>query len=56
MPVADLVAHEQTRACWCRPDVEVIDGEAIVVHHAADERELAEDGALLYRAVRPRGH
>ena len=44
LPVDDLRAHqEQGRACWCEPRLErAPKGGVIVIHHAADGRDLLE--------------
>lgn len=46
LPEKDLHDHVESRACWCRPRVERVDGNPkharLIVHHAADGRELVE--------------
>lgn len=51
LPLHDLREHEESRTCWCQPLVENVsctDDEhigrtgALVVHQAADGRELVE--------------
>ena len=42
IPIADLRDHDETRACWCVPAVIVELYGDVVVHHAADGRELVE--------------
>lgn len=45
-PLNDLVGHELTRQCWCKPSVgNCINGIVQVVHNAADGRELIEAAA-----------
>lgn len=44
IPKGDLRMHGFTAACWCRPD-RYLEGRArIYAHHAADGRELVEQG------------
>jgi hypothetical protein len=46
-PIDDLREHEETRACWCGPRVEQEpEASAVVVHHAADGRELVEEHGI----------
>lgn len=40
IPINDLRIHHQSKECWCHP---VIDEGGIVVHNAADGRELLEE-------------
>lgn len=59
LPLADDREHAQALDCWCEPHVEWIDTETglprkeggpMVIHNAADFRELAEgDGESLER-------
>jgi hypothetical protein len=52
IPMRDLRAHDdQTRACWCGPDVITVNedtgqpfagGRAVVIHRSADGREHVE--------------
>ena len=42
VPLGDLKEHELSEACWCEPD----EDDGVWVHHAADKRELYEDGRL----------
>lgn len=50
LPIDDLRAHDESRACWCEPRLErdFLDDEpdadmvVIVIHHSADGRELVE--------------
>lgn len=43
VPLNDLVQHLQLRQCLCHPAVEEFpNGNAVVVHHAADAREYFE--------------
>lgn len=48
LPVNDLREHEETRDCWCHPDLTREDKYAtvVVVHHAEDGRELVEEHGL----------
>jgi hypothetical protein len=40
IPFCDTKAHDETRDCWCRP--EVVDG-SVVIHNSLDRRELYEE-------------
>ena len=43
IPLDDLVQHLEIRQCLCRPAVEEFsNGNAVVVHNAADGREYFE--------------
>lgn len=43
MPIDDLVEHEPTIDCWCRPVRFVTPvGPDVIVHNALDARELIE--------------
>lgn len=49
LPIDDLREHEETRACWCHPTLEEVDGDpdaVVVVHNSADGRELVEEHGL----------
>lgn len=48
LPIDDLRAHEETLACWCAPTLKQVDGSTsyVVVHHAADGRELVEEHGI----------
>ena len=46
MPIDDWIEHEESTTCICRPTVELVDGNMLVVHYAADGRE-AEPGREL---------
>lgn len=48
MPVDDLREHDGTRDCWCQPALEQDEEHdaMIVIHHAADGRELVEQYGL----------
>ncbi len=39
----DGSTHEETRECWCHPSVDRRIDPTLVVHHAADGRELVEE-------------
>lgn len=48
LPQNDLFPHEESEECWCEPETIWTDGgkplgEAIVIHNAADGRELTEN-------------
>lgn len=43
LPLGDLHEHDESRACWCQPRVDQYTVVAIVIHHAADARELVEE-------------
>lgn len=44
IPVDDLVAHEATRQCLCRPTITPVGPfeDAVVAHHSYDGREYDE--------------
>lgn len=49
LPIRDEREHEETTMCWCNPTVEFTDpdtgeaySEGLVIHNAADCRELIE--------------
>lgn len=48
LPINDVREHEESRSCWCEPDLQYPDeGDSIiVVHHAEDGRELVEEHGL----------
>lgn len=52
LPINDLRQHEESRACWCRPRIEIVESflpgptSVLVVHHSADGRELVEEHGL----------
>lgn len=48
LPEGDLQPHMETRTCWCGPDVKSVEDTPtmLVVHHAADGRELIEEHGL----------
>jgi len=46
IPLNDLREHEETRDCWCEPRKTrepYEEADIVVVHHAADGRELVEE-------------
>lgn len=42
LPVNDLRAHVERRDCWCQPVIEPQRHGTLVIHHAADGRDLIE--------------
>lgn len=42
VPVKDLQEHRLSRICWCEPAVKPENLAVLVVHNAADGRELVE--------------
>lgn len=47
VPVDDTRLHDERRDCWCGPRITRESGAAaLVVHHAADGRELVERHGL----------
>ena len=42
LPANDLEEHEESSACPCRPAVELINDELLVVHNSYDHREIVE--------------
>lgn len=46
LPIGDLREHEESRECWCAPTCTrepYEEGPVVVVHNAADGRELIEE-------------
>ena len=43
VPVDDLIEHDLSVNCWCNPKIEVIGADLLVIHNAADMREVLED-------------
>lgn len=41
IPVGDTYDHTPGEECWCRP----VWRDGVLVHHSADRREMAEEGA-----------
>lgn len=41
IPLNDLREHEESAGCWCEP---VVNDDGVLVHNAADKRELYERG------------
>jgi hypothetical protein len=39
LPVEDWIEHTEDTTCICRPQVEFVEGEMIIIHNAADGRE-----------------
>lgn len=48
LPIADLREHEESIACWCVPMLQQVEDSTsyVVVHHAADGRELVEEHGI----------
>lgn len=48
VPINDLRDHEESLACWCVPTLQEVDRSLhyVVVHHAADGRELVEEHGI----------
>ena len=49
LPENDLREHIESRACWCHPNAHydpLMEQPAVVVHNAADGRELVEQYGL----------
>lgn len=42
LPVDDLIVHPADDDCVCGPDVEFVEGGAVITHHALDGREHGE--------------
>jgi hypothetical protein len=48
VPLADLIAHEESEDCVCRPELRLVtnddlsDGCWVITHHSLDGRELNE--------------
>lgn len=46
IPLDDLLEHEASVSCWCRPSSDD-DEPSLFVHHAMDGREQFESGERL---------
>lgn len=48
LPYGDTHPHQESRDCWCVPDLQVVEETrtVIVVHHAADGRALIEEHGI----------
>jgi len=44
IPLNDLQYHIESRQCWCNP-IEYPEQSGVIIHNAADGRELDEDSA-----------
>lgn len=42
LPVNDLKEHTEDSTCDCKPTIEEVNGQIIVVHNAYDGRECVE--------------
>ena len=42
LPVNDLKPHTEDSTCECKPRVEIVSGEMIIIHNAFDKREFLE--------------
>ena len=59
-PIGDEREHEtESTMCWCGPHVEWNDpetgetyAEALVIHHAADHREVVEEAERILKETR----
>ena len=45
MPINDLKDHEESKDCWCSPEIDQYIGGDIVIHNSMDGREDYEAGA-----------
>jgi hypothetical protein len=43
LPINDIEPHEEATTCKCKPKVEFIDGNMIVIHNSFDGRERQEE-------------
>lgn len=48
IPLNDLQEHEESEACWCRPDVDYVGVGTVVTHNAKDDRESYERGRKMH--------
>jgi len=39
LPIDDWIEHTEDTCCICFPSLEIIDGEMLVIHNAADGRD-----------------
>ena len=44
-PVDDMKDHDFNN-CWCDPELEIVDGGVLQIHHSKDKREKYEKGHL----------
>lgn len=47
LPINDEREHEEETTCWCNPKLITDEPEVIVVHNAADCRELIEEAETI---------
>ena len=50
IPINDEHAHEESTTCWCNPQLITGYPELVVVHNAADCRELIEQAEEIKEA------
>lgn len=46
LPIRDLKDHDESRTCWCHPDVQRHGRIHLVAHNAEDGRDLIERHGL----------
>jgi len=42
-PTNDLREHIEESICWCEPEIEIVNGEMIIIHNSLDGREYLEE-------------
>lgn len=42
LPINDIKEHTEDSTCECRPTIEVVNGEIIIIHNSYDGREMKE--------------
>jgi len=43
LPINDIEPHEESITCKCKPNVEHVEGNMIVIHNSFDGRERQEE-------------
>jgi hypothetical protein len=51
IPINDEREHDELTSCWCEPKLITDEPEMIVVHRAADGRELVEEAEAIKEAA-----
>lgn len=42
LPIGDIKKHDESMACYCKPEIKPIEGNYVIVHNAFDGREWKE--------------
>ena len=43
LPLNDIKEHTESTKCHCKPRIEVVGANLIIIHNAFDHREIIED-------------